>query len=198
MGQNQRRGVTVNLQLNFMLSTRELQYSDIPHILEYWFTAEYVFLSAMGVDISKIPTQDQFEITLKEQINIPIQQRKSCCIIWEADGKPIGHCNTNPTIFGEEAKMHLHLWNFGERRKGLGTALVKMTLPYFFDILQLKTLWCEPYALNLAPNKILEKVGFEMVKEYITVPGFINFEQPVKQWKMTSGHFKKLRLDQEF
>lgn len=177
-----------------MLATREIQYSDIPYILEYWFTAQRAFLSAIGVDIHKMPTKGQFEIMLEEQIGTSLQQRKSYCIIWEADGKPIGHCNTNPIIFGEEAKMHLHLWPSFERGKGIGTALLKMTLPYFFNGLQLQTLWCEPYALNPAPNKTLEKVGFELVKEYITVPGFINFEQPVKQWKMTSEHFCKLNL----
>jgi RimJ/RimL family protein N-acetyltransferase len=179
-----------------MLSTRELRNSDIPALLQYWFPAEHSFLTAMGVDINKIPTPDQFAIMLEEQIATPIEQRRSYCIIWEIDGKPIGHCNTNPTTFGEEAKMHLHLWHSGERRKGIGTALVKMTLPCFFHDLQLKTLWCEPYALNPAPNKTLEKVGFELVKEYITVPGFINFEQPVKQWKMTSENFSKLNLQQ--
>lgn len=35
---------------------------------------------------------------------------------------------------------------------------------------------------NPAPNKTLKKAGFELVKEYVTTPGPINFEQPVKLW----------------
>lgn len=80
----------------------------------------------------------------------------------------------------------------GERKKGMGSELLKMTLPCFFKNLKLKTLWCEPYALNSAPNKTLEKAGFNLIKEYTTVPGFICFEQPVKQWMMSYEDFKNL------
>jgi len=73
--------------------------------------------------------------------------------------------------------MHLHLWNAASRKKGIGSQLVKMSLKYFFENLKLKRLFCEPYALNPAPNKTLEKTGFDFVKEYITIPGAFNFEQ---------------------
>ncbi len=60
-----------------------------------------------------------------------------------------------------------------------------MSLPFFFKNLQLKNVFCEPYALNPAPNRTLEKVGFECLEEYVTVPGYLNFEQPVKRWRMS-------------
>jgi RimJ/RimL family protein N-acetyltransferase len=177
-----------------MLSVRELTQADIPLLLDYWFTADKDFLTGMGVDISKMRTQDQFKEMLHHQLSIPIDQKKSYCIIWLLNQEPIGHSNTNPTIYGAEAKMHLHLWHSLERKKGIGTELVKLTLPYFFNNLKLQTLWCEPYALNPAPNRTLEKAGFEFVKEYVTIPGFINFEQPVKQWKLSREQFKRLNL----
>ena len=127
---------------------------------------------------------------LSEQLNLPIAKRRSYCIIWEIDGEPVGHCNTNPTNFGEDAYMHLHMWSAEARQKGLGTTFVKMTLPWFFNNLKLKKLFCQPYAQNDAPNKTLEKVGFEFVKEYITIPGFLNFEQPVKLWQLTAERFQ--------
>ena len=80
--------------------------------------------------------------------------------------------------------MHLHLWQTDVRQKGLGTAFVKMTLPYFFEHLQLQKIYCEPYSGNPAPNKTLEKVGFRFVKTYTTTPGWINFEQPVNLWEI--------------
>ncbi len=175
-----------------MLSVRELQHNDIPLLLNYWYTAQNAFLIGMGVDVSKMPAQDQFKEMLTQQLNTPLEQRKSYCIIWLLEGSPVGHCNTNPTTFGEEAKMHLHLWHSAERKKGTGTAFLNLTLPLFFNKLKLQTLWCEPYALNPAPNRTLEKAGFEFVKKYITTPGFINFEQPVKQWKMSVSTFKQL------
>ena len=68
-----------------------------------------------------------------------------------------------------------------------------MTLPFFFEKLKLRRLFSEPYALNEAPNKTLKKVGFELVKEYTTIPGSLNFEQPVKRWEMTFGKYRQLQ-----
>jgi len=173
-----------------MLSVREMQTTDIPDFLQYWYTADHTYLLSMGVDINKMPAKEVLSEMLLEQLNTPIENKKSYCIVWENNGKAIGHSNTNPTIYGEEAKMHLHLWLHAERKKGMGTELIKMTLPYYFEKLKLKTLWCEPYALNAAPNKTLEKAGFKFIKEYITIPSFICFEQPVKQWIMSYEDFK--------
>jgi RimJ/RimL family protein N-acetyltransferase len=175
-----------------MLSVRPLLHSDIPLFLNYWFGSDESFLTGMGLDVSKLPTQEQFTAMLEKLLETPIEQRMSYAIVWLKDGEPIGHCNTNPTTFGEEAKMHLHIWNAPERKSGMGTQFVKMTMPHFFNTLQLKTLWCEPYALNPAPNKTLEKVGFEFIKEYVTIPGIFNFEQPVKQWRMTRERWQSL------
>ena len=81
--------------------------------------------------------------------------------------------------------MHLHLWQRQLRRHGTGTKLLALTVPRLFHTLQLRRLYCEPYALNPARNAALARVGFELVKEHRTVPGSINFEQPVKCWVMT-------------
>ena len=175
-----------------MLSVREMQPQDIDAIAQYWLNADHTFLTNIGVDLNKLPSKDQLTQMLLSQLNTPIEQRIAYCIIWELDGKSIGHCNTNPTIYGKEAYMHLHLWNASVRRKGLGTALVKMTLPYFFQKLELKKLYCEPYALNPAPNKTLKKIGFEFVKEYRTIPGSLNFEQPVERWELSYERFEQI------
>jgi RimJ/RimL family protein N-acetyltransferase len=172
-----------------MLSVREIQNDDIPSITTYWLTAKTAYLQGMGVDVEKIPTQEQWFHILSEPLRQEYQEKKSYCTIWEMDGIPIGHCNVNKIIFGQEAFMHLHLWYPDKRTKGTGVQLVKKSLPYFFNNLQLKVLYCEPYALNPAPNKTLPKVGFEFVKEYITIPGYLNFEQKVCLWQMTREQF---------
>jgi RimJ/RimL family protein N-acetyltransferase len=177
------------------LSVRELKETDIDLIAGYWVESDGAFLHSMGVDLEKLPTRKQLSQTLLAQINIPLEQRRSYCIIWEVDGEPVGHCNTNPTIFGKEAFMHLHLWNAAVRKKGLGTMLLKMSLPYFFEKLKLKRLFSEPYALNEAPNKALHKIGFELVKEYTTIPGSLNFEQPVKRWELPLEKYLQLKKD---
>ncbi|MEI2738174.1 MAG: GNAT family protein [Chitinophagaceae bacterium] len=175
------------------LSVREIKETDIPLILDYWLSADADFLAGMGADIAKLPARQDWEVMLAAQLSQPYKEKQSYCIIWLADDVPVGHSNTNKIQFGEEAYMHLHLWKADKRQKGMGAELVKMTLPYFFNKLQLKRLYCEPYALNPAPNKTLEKVGFTFVKEHLTIPGSLNFEQPAKLWELTYNDFIKLK-----
>lgn len=174
------------------LSVRPITFADISLLINYWLTADEAFLKSMGADIKKVPAREHWEKMLHDQVNSPLEEKKSYCIIWLADNLPVGHSNASDIIFGKEAHMHLHLWNPEERQKGWGTAFVKKTLPFFFKDLHIRELYCEPYAVNLAPNKTLARVGFSFVKEYITVPGWLNFEQPVKQWKLGYDDFKKM------
>ena len=69
-----------------------------------------------------------------------------------------------------------------------------MSLSYFFKHLKLQKVVCEPYALNDAPNKTLKKAGFNFIKEYTTIPGSLNFEQPVKQWSLLNTEFVESNL----
>lgn len=174
------------------LSVREIQESDIPLIIDYWFNADDAFLTNLGVDINKIPSKKDWQNMLHEQISQPYYSKKSYCIIWQVSGNPVGHSNVNKIVFRQEAYMHLHLWKNEFRKMGYGTELVKMTLPLFFENLKLKKLYCEPYALNPPPNKTLKKIGFEFVKGYITTPGFLNFEQKVNLWELSYKKFKTL------
>lgn len=174
------------------LSVRELSESDIQSLIQYWLSADAEFLQGMGVDLAKMPTQAQWESSLMEQLSQSIPDKKSYCIIWEVDGEAIGHSNINKIQMGQEAYMHLHIWRKDIRQKGLGEALVLMTLPFFFENYQLETLFCEPYALNPAPNKTLEKLGFEWVKTYETTPGWLNFEQSVNLWALSRERYQEL------
>jgi RimJ/RimL family protein N-acetyltransferase len=176
-----------------MLSVREMEEGDINLIIQYWLEADSTFLEGLGVDLNKMPAEKEWKEILSGQLGLPIKEKKSYYIIWQHDGIAVGHSNVNKIIFGEEAYMHLHLWKTGLRQKGSGAALVKMTLPYFFENLGLKKLYCEPYALNPAPNKTLEKVGFTFVKEHITTPGWLNFEQPVNRWELSYDSFKSMK-----
>lgn len=172
------------------LSVREIQEKDIELISQYWQNADEAFLKGMGADKNKLPSPAEFTEMMLAQIVAPIAEKKSYCIIWEFDGKAVGHSNVNKIIFGEEAYMHLHLWNADLRKQGLGFQFIKMAIPYFFEKLELKKLYCEPYALNPAPNKTMQKIGFEFVRSYITIPGYINFEQEVNLWELTLENFR--------
>jgi len=162
------------------LSVREIEEKDIELITNYWLSSSAAFLHGMGANINKVPNKEQWEEMLLEQISQSYEEKRSYCIIWEVNGKAVGHSNINKIVFGEEAYMHLHVWYQEIRKKGLGSSFARLTIPWFFKNYRLKNLYCEPYALNPAPNRTMQKLGFEFVKEYTTTPGWLNFEQPVK------------------
>ena len=172
------------------LSIRELSRTDLDLFAAYWLNADAAYLASMGVDKNKLPTREDFFNYWTAQFEMPVEQRASYCIVWEKNNIPVGHSSTRPVNYGKDAYMHIHLWNREERQKGMGSEFIKMTVPHYFDILKLKDLYCEPYALNPAPNKTLENAGFTFVKEYITTPGFLNFEQPVNLWELTYEQYK--------
>lgn len=166
------------------VNVRELEQKDISLLADYWFTADAAYLKSMGVDVSKLPTRQQFEAMIDAQAALPYPEKRAYALIWELNGEAIGHCNLNPVYYGDHGFMHLHIWKPAVRQMGLGEQLVKMSLPWFFNKMDINKLLVEPYALNTAPNRVLKKTGFKFVKEYITTPGAITFEQPVKQWIM--------------
>lgn len=166
------------------LSVREINLADISHIVDYWLGSPVEHLMGMGVDLTKLPGEGQWRDMLESQIDVDYMEKKSFCLICSLDDVPIGHCNIDRIVFGESAYMHIHLWQPKSRQKGLGVQLIKKTIPTFFDKYKLKTLHCEPYSENPAPHKALELAGFSFVKEHITIPGSINFEQSVKLWKL--------------
>lgn len=171
---------------------RELQVSDIPLLLDYWYNSDAAFLRGIGADKNKLPSRNDFNRMLKSQIDTALKDKKSYALIWELDGRAIGHTNVNKLVFGKHAFMHLHLWKNPNRKKGLGSVFVKESLPFYFENLKLQKLFCEPYALNPAPNKTLKKVGFRFQKRYKTNPGSINFLQEVNRWSMTKKQFLEL------
>jgi len=174
------------------LFVRELREADIELLADYWSASDPYHLIGMGVDLQKVPPRSDLIAMLSTQLGLPLKGRQSHYTIWEVDCTPIGHCNVNKIRFGCDAYMHLHVWRSDQRRRGLGAPLVRESLRYFFGQLELEDLYCEPYALNPAPNALLAKTGFELIKQYTIVPGAINFKQPVNRWHMSRPTFEAL------
>ncbi|HRH67188.1 MAG TPA: GNAT family protein [Bacteroidia bacterium] len=167
------------------ISVRELSNSDIDSIADYWLRSDDTFLLSMGVDLKKIPTRENLSSMLSGQLDQPYELKNSYCLVWELNTIPVGHSNVNKIEFGKSASLHLHLWNVIHRQKKLGSAFLRLSLPYFFSNLKLNLVYSEPYAFNTAPNKTLERIGFTRVRTYTTIPGSVNSEQLVNRWEMT-------------
>lgn len=175
------------------LSVRELSIDDIAPLTQYWLSCTNEYLHGMGVDVNKMPAKEWWIQLLQQQLLTPHAQKQSFCVIWHLNDEPVGHSNINKIIPLQEAYMHLHIWKQSARKSGYGLQFIYKTLPFYFNTYQLQHLYCEPYALNPAPNKTLAKAGFTFLKEYITTPGFLNFEQPVNRWHLSRNAFMQLQ-----
>lgn len=174
------------------IKVREIEPSDIEKIVDYFVNADTEFLKVMGADKSKLPKREEWIEKLKSELEKTHKEKEFYYIIWLIDGQPIGHSNINKIEFGNVATMHLHLWKNDKRGNGLGLAFLRLTVPYFFNKFGLKKLICEPYLENIAPNRVLQKLGFELVRTYDTTPGWINFHQTVNRYELKKGQMDKL------
>ncbi|MEM8808074.1 MAG: GNAT family protein [Cyanobacteria bacterium P01_G01_bin.38] len=173
---------------------RELTSNDIDPIIHYFLQADHNFLKKMGVEPQKLPSYDDWRRRLLEDLERPVPQKQVYYLIWELEGRPVGHSNINKIVFGNEAYIHLHLWKPGERQRGNGMHFITESICRYFEAFELQNLFCEPYAMNPAPNKTLAKVGFEFVKQYNTTPGWINFHQTVNRWALSKEKFISSKL----
>lgn len=171
------------------ISVRELQESDIPKIVSYFVDADENYIKALGADKKKLPSREEWIQKHHREYNKPFKEKEYYYVVWCLDNEPIGHSNINHIEYGSHAKMHLHIWQGTKRKSGLGFQLLKQTLPYYFKNFELKKIICEPYAQNNAPNVVMPKLGFELIKTYETVPGFINFKQTVNRYELTKEQF---------
>ena len=174
------------------LTVRHLQISDHELIIDYFLNSDQDFLKRMGVDTLKLPSKQEWLDLLNSNFALTDDKKKFFYMIWVLDDQPVGHSNINKIIYSNEAYMHLHLWQKQTRQKGLGVEFLRLTIPYYFEIFHLENLFCEPSAYNPAPNKSLEKAGFDFIKSYDTVPGWINFYQTVNLWCLSKKKFTNL------
>jgi RimJ/RimL family protein N-acetyltransferase len=174
------------------ISVRPANLEHYERIVDYFLKGDRKFLDGMGVDPEKLPARESWIQLLHENHERPTVEKNIFYVIWHVNEKPAGHSNINKIIFGEEAYMHLHMWEPSIRKSGLGFQFVQQSIPFYFNKFQLKSLFCEPYARNPAPNATLKRLGFDFIKEYETVPGPISFLQPVNRWALSLDRFRDL------
>jgi RimJ/RimL family protein N-acetyltransferase len=153
-------------------------------MIDYFHNATDSFLTGMGVDRRKLLKKDEWLSRLLADHLRDDARKHRFYLAWVYDGKQVGHSSINKIKIGQEACIHLHLWQPKLRRKGLGTEFFRASANFFIRRFRLKLLLCEPCADNPAPNRVLSKLGFRLVKKYRTVPGDINLEQDVNRYEL--------------
>src|SRR5260370_25077795 len=153
-------------------------------MLDYFYKADDLFLREMGVDRLKLPERDKWLDALLADHEKSDSERDRFYLVWIFRGRRVGHSSINNIVLGAEAFIHLHLWNSRLRRAGLGTEFVRRSANFYFERFNLQKLVCEPSSENPAPNRVLETLGFALVRRYRTTPGVIAYEQDVNRYEL--------------
>ncbi|HYM04463.1 MAG TPA: GNAT family N-acetyltransferase [Stellaceae bacterium] len=161
--------------------------AEAEFVVDYFHRSSPEHLEMLGVDPSRLPRRADWLERIKREHSLPIEERSALVMIWLLDDRPVGFSSCDKIVFGERANMHLHVAAAERRRQGIGTECVKQSVAIYFDRLRLKSLYCEPNAFNVGPNRTLQKAGFKYLKTHMTVPGPLNYHQAVTRWVIERG-----------
>lgn len=164
------------------LTVREMKLGEVGIRIDYFHRASDQHLQTLGVDRSLLPTPDAWRASYEEDFARPLRARANYLLVWERDGSVVGFSSADRIVFGSEAFMHLHILDQGMRGQGLGVQFVRESARIYFAILELQRLFSEPNALNIAPNRTLQRAGFRYLFSHETKPGSINFPQLATRW----------------
>lgn len=161
---------------------RPMRLEEADFRIDYFHDASDEYLRKLGVDRALLPTREAWIAYYEKDFARPLAERETYNLVWELDGRPVGFSSADHIEFGEQAFMHLHIVREPHRRRGLGTEFVRRSVDEYFRALELRRLFCQPNAYNVAPNRTLQRVGFRYVFTAEMQPSTINFLQPITRW----------------
>lgn len=161
---------------------RPMRLDEVPFRIAYFHDASDEYLLKLGVDRALMPSREAWLAFYEEDFARPIAERQTYNLAWELDGRLVGFSATDHIEFGEHAFMHLHIIEEPNRRSGLGARFVRLSAEHYLEVLELRRLFCQPNAYNVAPNRTLQRAGFRYVFSAEMAPSKINFPQPITRW----------------
>jgi RimJ/RimL family protein N-acetyltransferase len=165
-----------------LVVVRPMRLEEVGIRIDYFHDASDEYLRQLGADRARMPARDAWRAHYEADFARPLAERETYNLIWEVDGRAIGFSSVDHIEFGEEAFMHLHIIEAPERGRGLGTELVRLSAAEYFRALELRRLYCQPNAFNVAPNRALQQAGFRYVFTKEMQPSMLNFPQPITRW----------------
>jgi len=165
-----------------LMAVREMRADEIHIRIDYFHSATDTELIVLGVDRARLPSPRAWQESYEKDQSRSLKERSGYALLWMLDHIVVGFSTADQIIFGQEARMHLHIVDADRRRQGLGTQFVRLSAKAYFEIFELQRLFCEPNAVNVAPNRTLQRAGFRYVLSHACTPSPINFPQVTTQW----------------
>ena len=174
-------------------NVRQLIPSEFDRVIDYFLKSDKNYLQTLGTDINKLPSKGDWYNFMATEYQKSFTEKKYFCLGWQYEQQLIGHSAMDNINYGQEARIHLHIWEPLMRNKGLGSRFLSLSIAYYFEQFALQRIICTPKATNTPPNKTLSKVGFEFLGPLETVPHPICFKQIVNQYILERNDFIKIQ-----
>jgi RimJ/RimL family protein N-acetyltransferase len=166
---------------------------DAQNVVDYYLEKTDEEYLTMGIDKTKLLSKENWtKLLLTELQKNDKKNEKMFIVIWELDKKSIGHSMINDLEFGKFGFCHLHMWDSTQRKKGMGEYFMIESLKIFFEAFEFQEIFCTPKSTNPAPNKCLQKIGFQFIEKQIKTPGYIQFEQEVNLYSIDKSILYKI------
>jgi RimJ/RimL family protein N-acetyltransferase len=164
------------------LSVRPMSLDEAGIRIGYFHDASDEHLVRLGVDRTLLPSRADWFSFYEHDHARPVAEREQYSLVWLLNETIVGFSSTDGIEFGEQAFMHLHILDNDRRHSGLGSRFVRLSEQHYMEVLQLRRLYCQPNAFNVAPNRTLQRAGFKYVLTVVTTPSAINFRQAITRW----------------
>lgn len=157
------------------ISIRDLSEEDIPLVLNYWFRSPPGFIESMGVDLAKLPDEEEMEKTLRERAraHATSSPSKLNVLMILHDGQPIGCHTLNPIQEGDHGVFHAHIFRADMRGRGVGMHSYPKACRVFMDRFDLPRILFKTPKQNVGAIRVKEKLGIRRIGEEAVSLGVI-------------------------
>jgi RimJ/RimL family protein N-acetyltransferase len=145
------------------LTVRPLTAKDFGGFINYWLGLSAAEIEGMGIAIDHMPSATRMRSDLERMLTTRNNDMRTFAVAWCLNGEAIGHASLKDIVPGDSGSIHLHLWRTDLRGKGHGAHLFCLAVVDFYRRFKLRQMICEPKADNLAPNRLLQRIGFPLI-----------------------------------
>ena len=145
------------------LNIRPLDLQDVPLVHDYLQNLSSEDLIRMGIAGDRRPSRQKLLDSYQEELEKTPESQSFFSFVWQVDGEEVGYSTLKDIKYGKSGSIHLHMWNSSSRGQGYGGILFCKTVLAFYERFNVETIICEPKADNPMPNKMLGKIGFQLI-----------------------------------
>jgi RimJ/RimL family protein N-acetyltransferase len=156
---------------------------DIPFHARYLFDSPKDFLETIGFDTKKLGDRAIWLEGLKAR-RATMDRSKVTSIVAELSGQPIAIVPLDLRYPSKGPLLHFHIFEPGLRGQGLGQLIFMAAVESYHKLYGYERFLIEPKATNVPMNKLMQKLGFRHLQDYVIAAGPVTQEFLASQYEI--------------